>query len=130
MQYEAKHQELKDYATSFLNVCKTVTLAHQKEQCIMWNTDKNHLSARELDVSTGTVAIVKNLQYADILSHKLNIDQYEEVFVCHKVAMNGIEYCLQDVVIVGINSNDLHEFFIITSIVVYNENVLLMGIRQ
>lgn len=111
MRYEAKHQQLKECATSFLNACKTIAQAHQKSQCILWNTDKNNVNAHELDISNGITVTVTSLQYAEILVAKLDIDKYEEVFVCHKVVMNGIEYCLQDVVMTGIDSNDMHKFF-------------------
>jgi hypothetical protein len=118
MLYEAEHQQLTECATSFLNVCKTIVLAHQKDQCIMWNTDKNSLNAHELDFSNGATVTMNNLQYTDIIAAKLDVDKYDEVFVCHKVVMNGIEYCLQDVVIVCVDSNNMQNYFLITAIVV------------
>jgi hypothetical protein len=127
MRYEAKHRQLKECATSFLNVCKTISQTHQKDQCILWNTDKTSLNTPEIDVSDGNTIAVDSLQYADELANKLHIDRYDEVFICSKVVVNGIEYRVQDVVITGMDSNDIHQFFLITTIVVYNSQVLLVG---
>jgi hypothetical protein len=127
MRFEAKHKQLKDSATSFLNVCKTVALSHQRNQCIIWNTDKSDTNAYELDISDGETVTAESLQNVDEIMMKFQIDKYDDVFVCRKAVVNGLTYVCGDVVITGVDSNDLHQFLLIGNIVVYNGKVLLVG---
>lgn len=68
----------------------------------MCNTGKNSLNASELDVCSETIVTVNNLQYADTISAKLVLYKFSEGFMCRKVAVYGIEYCLKDFVTVGL----------------------------
>jgi hypothetical protein len=77
----------------------------RKHQCIMCNTGKKTLNANELDVRSETV-----VTYADIISAKLVIYKISEGFMCRKVAVYGIVYCLQDFVTVGLDCKETFKY--------------------
>ena len=82
MRFEAKHWQMKQCATSFLNVCKTVASKHQEDQCIEWNTDKSPFDEAEVQTSDGMTVRVDTLNFGDEVVSKIGIDKYDEVSLC------------------------------------------------
>lgn len=117
MRFEGKHNQLKQFATSFKNVSKTIAWKTQIQQCIMWNCEKKFGKA-DLGTGDGEVLQVRRLAAASVVCEKLGYDLCDDVYVCRNASFNGTDYYSQDVLVVDMNADGFHQFVVIDEIVI------------
>lgn len=107
MRFEAKHQELKSYATiskNFKNICLTVASRVQMKQACYLFAENFLKPELEIKVASKNCCLEKDItQWVSIQGIK--VDDFE---ICQSIKISGVDYQKHMAVVMnGDNKNDL-----------------------
>ena len=94
MRFEAKHnffRRLSHIVCNFKNICKTMSVRHQLTQCYRFYS-KPPIDSRALEIGSGSITVLANVESSSILSQLLKHGLYEDLFCATWVKYNGVMY--------------------------------------
>jgi hypothetical protein len=131
MRFEANHQWYKEIARitkNFKNLPFTLCNRQQMNRCMQLNYGDPFtcfLSQNEYVVTNGKLRQLSSMDICDNLCNLFQCNVNDHVFDVKKITCKGIEYSINEVVMIECNDAELPKFGSITKIYMQNKNLVL-----